>query len=124
MQSRKRNLEKVERVANSHTNDAPTEPRGYAAKYLRDLITKAERGELSKVKTATEEKRSKTWLEVEVENVAKRISHRAQNEGARGMMRDQRAQDEAKSTGADDELPEELLARLLGKTGLVSDKVH
>jgi hypothetical protein len=122
MQSRKRNLEKIERVANLQTNDAPTEPRGYAVKYLRDLIAKAERGELPKVKPATEEKRSETWLEMEVARIAKIIhATGARGEGASVTVR---AQDEAKSTGADGELPEELLARLLGKTGLVSDKVH
>ena len=120
MPSRKRNLEKVEqRVANAP--DAPDEPHGAAADYLRDLIAKAERGEL-KGKPATDEKRSKTWLEAEVEKVANRLTHRAQSEGANRTVRRERTQPEANQTGADDELPEELLSKLLRK--LASDKVH
>jgi hypothetical protein len=121
MQSRKRNLEKIERIAGAPDTDAPTEERGAAAKYLRDLIGKAERGELPKVKPATEEKRSETWLELEVARIANRLHRQAQNEGANVMVRQGRTQDESHSTGADNELPEELLLRL---SRLVSLKVH
>lgn len=122
MASRKRNLEKVERISKAPTMDAPAEPRGHAAKYLRDLIAKAERGEL-KMKPATDEKRSRTWLEAEVEKVANRLNHRAQSEGASGTRHDPGGERAAANhTGADEEPPEELLSKLLRK--LVSDKVH
>ena len=126
MPSRKRNLEKVEqRVANAPAMDTHAEARGEAAKYLRDLIAKAERGELKgelKGKPATEEKRPETWLEAEVKTIAERLRHRARSEGARPMVRQAHA--DAKATGADDEPTDKILARLLRKAGLASDKVH
>jgi hypothetical protein len=116
MPSRKRNLEKVERVANS-THAARSESHGEAANYLRELIAKAERGELPKVKPATEEKRSETWLESEVVKIANRLQHRVQTEGANSMVR---AVTVANQTGADTEPTDALLARILRKT----NKVH
>lgn len=115
----KRILEKLEAVARSSRETAPTEPRGEAAKYLRDLIAKAERGEL-KGKPATDEKKNgATWLEVEVTKIANRLKRGAKATGAHDPVR---AHNETNPTGADDESPEELLTKLIRK--LASGKVH
>ena len=113
MANRNRNLERVERVAKAPAMDAPTEGRGEAAAYIRELIARANRGELSKGKPATDEKRSKTWLELEVAKVAHRLNHRAHIEGAKPMVRHAHTEREANPTGADGEPLNELLARLL-----------
>lgn len=120
----RRKLEKLESVARSSHEAPPTEPHGYAAKYLRDLIAKAECGELSKVKPATDEKKSEARLEIEtmVAKVANRIRRAPKPPVA--TVQPGGAHGEAQPTGADNELPEELLARLLCKVGLTSNKVH
>jgi len=121
MPSRKRNLEKVERVANASTTDEPRWERGEVAAFLRELLAKAERGELPCVKPTPNEAKSEERLEFEglVAKVANRIHHAPKPPAAGGIS--QSANDEATP---DDEPPKELLAKLLRKVGLASDKVH
>ncbi len=124
MPRKKRNLEKIESVANASTTDGPRWERGEAAAYLRELIARAERGELPRVNPASGEEKSEARREFEgmIAKIANRICHRAETEEANGTA--QRAHTEVNQTGADDEPTDELLARLLRKTNLVSDKVH
>lgn len=128
MTSRKRNLDKVERIANASTMDAPRWERGEVAAHLRELLAKAERGEIPRATPTPDEAKSEGRREFEelVARVANRIRYRVEGNGgeATGTQRPDHAQDEARTTGADDEPPEELLAKLLKKVGLASDKVH
>jgi F0F1-type ATP synthase membrane subunit b/b' len=124
MQNRKRNLEKMERVANALPDNTPEEAHGEAAKYIRDLIAEAERekpkGE-PKVKPATDVKRAESWLESEVKMIAARLKHHDRGRATDGATSSVRTDEVTNQTGADDRPPEELLARL---TRLVSQKVH
>ena len=85
---------------------------------------KAERGELPRVQRTPGKAKSEARLEFEglVAKVANRL--RPNGAEATGKERPVRAHDEANPTSADDESPELLLAKLLRKVHLASDKVH